>query len=189
MASQVLSGSSGVNYTNNTGQNVRVVINFMSSIGASSSSGRGALTTNSTETLTISWAGVSQTYLSRGTVTSEKSGVSNGQPAQPAAIGRNLASVSVTYSYSTDIVIDGNPTGSGSFNLDPGGLTDTFVGSTAAAADGRVNVAAPVSVALAANNASGTSPLALPTEIMLAPNQTFSAVCGVYNIVVIPEAG
>ena len=188
MASQVLSGSSGVNYTNNTGQNVRVVINFMSSIGASSSSGRGQTTTNSTETLTISWAGVSQTYLSRGTVTSD-SRTSTGQPAQPAAIGRNLASVSVTYSYSTDIVIDGNTTGSGSFNLDPGGLTDRFVGSTAGTGLDRVNLAAPISVGLAANNASGSSPLALPTEIMLAPNQTFSAVCGVYNIVVIPEAG
>jgi len=30
---------------------------------------------------------------------------------------------------------------------------------------------------------------ATPTEIMLAPGQTFSAVCGPYNIVVIPEAG
>ena len=30
MASQVLSGSGSVSYTNNTGQNVRIVINFMS---------------------------------------------------------------------------------------------------------------------------------------------------------------
>jgi hypothetical protein len=29
MASQVLSGSSNVSYTNNTGQNVRIVINYM----------------------------------------------------------------------------------------------------------------------------------------------------------------
>ena len=45
MASQVLSGSGNVTYTNNTGQNVRVVINF-----ASSNYG-----------LTVSWAGVSAT--------------------------------------------------------------------------------------------------------------------------------
>ena len=32
MASQVLSGSSNPSYTNNTGQNVRVVINFMRNV-------------------------------------------------------------------------------------------------------------------------------------------------------------
>jgi len=31
--------------------------------------------------------------------------------------------------------------------------------------------------------------IALPTEIMLAPNQSFSAVCGPYNIVIIKEDG
>jgi len=41
MASQVLSGSGNPSYTNNTGQNVRVVIYFMSSVSS------------------ISWAGVS----------------------------------------------------------------------------------------------------------------------------------
>lgn len=34
MASQVLSGSSNATYTNTTGQNVRIVINFMSSCTA-----------------------------------------------------------------------------------------------------------------------------------------------------------
>jgi hypothetical protein len=29
----------------------------------------------------------------------------------------------------------------------------------------------------------------LPAEVMLAPNQTFSAVCGPYNIVVVKEDG
>lgn len=36
MASQVLSGNGNVSYTNNTGQNVRVVINFMQGTGGSS---------------------------------------------------------------------------------------------------------------------------------------------------------
>lgn len=44
MASQVLSGSSNVSYTNNTGQNVRIIVNYMSS---------------STNNITMSWAGVS----------------------------------------------------------------------------------------------------------------------------------
>jgi hypothetical protein len=43
MASQVLSGSGNVTYTNNTGQNVRVVINFMSTVSS------------------MSWAGVTHT--------------------------------------------------------------------------------------------------------------------------------
>ena len=77
MASQVLSGSSNPTYTNNTGQNVRVILNFLSSA------------------TTISWAGVS------------------------------------------------------------------------------IN--------------SSTSPL--PDEIILAPNQSFSAICGPYNIAVIKEDG
>jgi len=40
-----------------------------------------------------------------------------------------------------------------------------------------------------ATSVSEFSNYALPTEIMLAAGQTFSATCGPYNIVVIPEAG
>jgi len=48
MASQVLSGSSNVSYTNNTGQNVRIVINYMKSATSGASSN-----------ISMSWAGVS----------------------------------------------------------------------------------------------------------------------------------
>jgi hypothetical protein len=64
MASQVLSGTGNVSYTNNTGQNVRIVINFMRSSAPGSA------------TLGLSWAGVSVT---------DQSGVS--------AIGRNLGTI------------------------------------------------------------------------------------------------
>lgn len=116
MASQVLSGSSNVSYTNNTGQNVRIVINYMA--GASGS-------------ITMSWAGISAS-------------------SAFSAIGRNLAfsNIEITQGSSAQ----GNP------------------------------------VALSANNALGGDG-ALPTELMLAPGQTFSASCGPYNIVIIPEAG
>ncbi len=110
MASQVLSGSSNVSYTNNTGQNVRIVINYMSGVVASG-----------TATLTLNWAGVSAT-------------------GQFGAIGRNLAT-------------------SGIISTANNGLTTV------------------------------TGNFALPTELMLAPGQTFSASCAAYNIVVIPEAG
>ena len=102
MASQVLSGASNPSYTNNTGQNVRSVINYMAS------------------PTTVSWGGVS----------ASTTGAS--------AIGRNIAGIST-------------------------------VGS--------------------ANNATGSTAFALPTELMLSTSQTFTATCGAYNIVVIPEAG
>ena len=131
MASQVLSGASDFTYTNNTGQNVRVVINFMQRLGGTSS-------------LTIRWAGVSVS-------------------ATLFAIGRNLSYFSANEGLT--------PTGS------------TQVGYTYATA----------------GNAFGAFPLSgrgvgavggLPTEIMLAPGQTFSATgCNAYNIVVIPEEG
>lgn len=112
MASQVLSGTSNVSYTNNTGQNVRIVINYMATPTG------------------MSWAGVSIT--ANNVV---------------AAIGRNLA-----------------------FN----------------------NAAS--NIGISANNmgissVSEVAEAALPTEIMLASGQTFSATCTAYNVVVIPEAG
>ena len=131
MASQVLSGSSNVSYTNNTGQNVRIVINYMEALPSSS---------NNTTLVGMSWAGVS---LSRPNV---------------RAIGRNLAYV---------------------FSIP--GFGDS--GNSAA-----------VSNAYAFQGGSGPFPSTfmepLPTELMLAPGQTF-AVTGIraYNIVVIPEAG
>ncbi len=109
MAAQVLSGSSNPSYTNNTGQNVRVIINYMNSP-----------TYPTGGTISISWAG---------------NGVSSSS-SSVRAIGRNIAS----------------------------GSSGT-------------------------QNADTSATVSLPTEIMLAPSQTFSATCGAYNIVIIPEAG
>jgi hypothetical protein len=122
MASQVLSGASNPSYTNNTGQNVRVVINYMRGSDFSPGVepdrfgrfGRALIPSN----ITINWAGVS---------------VGGSSNDQTLAIGRNLSTSAGT-----------NRTGNG---------------------------------------------LGLPTEIILAPGQAFSAVCQVYNIVVIPENG
>jgi hypothetical protein len=114
MASTVLSGSgTNITYTNNTGQNVRVVINYMSSRGG---------------TINMSWAG------------------SVSIMGQVSAIGRNLA-------FTT-------------------GSQTPITANNASPITGNVSLKAE-----------------LPTEIMLAPGQTFSAACGAYNIVIIPEAG
>lgn len=132
MASQVLSGSSNPSYTNNTGQNVRVVINFMSSV------------------TTISWAGVSAS-------------------AASCTIGRNLA-----YTNREELT----------------GLRGTAEKPFSGSGDGTPLAIppAPVSVSVASKNHLGSEG-ALPTELILASGQTFSATCGAYNIVVIPEAG
>ena len=117
MASQVLSGASNPSYTNNTGENVRVVINFMQ---------------NPTQMV---WGGVAHS----STLT---------------VIGRNLAFQSGGYVGGAELTIAAN-NAFGFINPQSGQIT---VGS-------------------------------FPTEIMLAPTQTFSATCGFYNIVVIPEGG
>ena len=69
MASQVLSGSSNVSYTNNTGQNVRIVINYMKAAVQTP----GGITTY---IISMSWAGVS---------------ISGPNSRSSYAIGRNLA--------------------------------------------------------------------------------------------------
>jgi hypothetical protein len=154
MASQVLSGASNPSYRNNTDQNVRVVINYMSS--------------NANNQLAISWAGVG----------------AGGIYTVPTIIGRNLAHSTViqtTAQGTTQLVQTGSlRPGQPGFDIS---LTDQGRAIFTAVA---TNV--DTAVAVSANNASGNS-VGLPTELMLAPGQTFSAICAVYNIVVIPENG
>lgn len=113
MASQVLSGSSNLSYTNNTGQNVRIIINYMATPAI------------------MNW------------------GFGSIIPSpQIIAIGRNLA-----------------------FNA------GRDFGSAMSANNG-----------VTINGSEGLE-FALPTELMLSSGQTFTATCGIYNVVVIPEAG
>jgi len=127
MASQVLSGSGGVSYTNNTGQNVRVVINFL---GYSNPGYYGMLITWSNASIRADYAN---------------------------AIGRNLA-------------ISGGGAQTGLYANNMSSVDSTQAGSIAE-----------------------TFNVALPTELMLAPGQTFTATGDygslLYNIVVIPENG
>ena len=166
MASEVLSGSSNPTYTNNTGQNVRIVINFMSS-------------TTSGE-ITLNWAGVSVT---QGNI---------------EAIGKNIASASgfygdfgfsgfAPYSWWKKIQQTFYPSASlGTQNLAlryPGASTTIDAdfnrkGWKRFFREGSTTEITVFSFAVA-----------FPIEIFLRPNQTFSAICGVYNIIAIPEAG
>lgn len=120
MASQVLSGASNPSYTNTTGENVRIIINYMQNV------------TN------IQWSGVAVGSFGGRT------------------IGRNLAFINAAYS------------------PEAGGISR--------------------SVSVSANNMAGyqnaqSQTVGIPTELMIAPGESFSANCGVYNIVVIPEGG
>ncbi len=140
MASTVLSGVSNPSYRNNTGQNVRIVINYMQSINST------VLVTESQArpflfnapfpqpSLVLTWAGLSVGK--------------TGALETTIVIGRNLASFTQKTNAATN---NGNSLGTAS--------------------------------------RGGDENFALPTELMLAPGETFSAICGIYNIVVIPEEG
>lgn len=161
MASQVYSGSGNFSYSNNTGQNVRVVINFMAGAGTG---------------ITLNWAGTSFS-------------------ARLAAIGKNLASsyihleippktITVAYtklSPASEIFpVSDYPSGYGicSNNNALPATTESNSSYETLFRDGP---------SITGSTIKGGG--ALPTEIMLAPNQSFSATCGAYNIVVIKEDG
>ncbi len=178
MASEVRSGASNVTYTNNTSQNVRIVINYMASTPFAAAvrevrNNAGRIITPAKPlipaVLTLNWAGVS---------------VSNASRAGNLIIGRNLAYTQLyreTASGGTQSVFVGlQRTPSGDFAQDSDGdLVELYQA---------VGVNNSVALAAVSNNGQGMG-IALPTELMLAPGQTFSAVCGVHNIVIIPENG
>lgn len=144
MASQVLSGSGNVSYTNNTGQNVRIVINYMQG-GTTIPTGTPPTQSTSGSTgITLSWSATDG-----GTVSVNAPG--------SLAIGRNLA-------------------------FSQGSGEDLFTAGSGLALVGNNMVAYESGAAQRSNNG-------LPTEIVIASGQTFSAVCSAYNIVCIPEGG
>jgi hypothetical protein len=127
MASTILNGSNNLTYTNNTGQNVRIVINYMQTADTSTGS------------IGLSWG--------------------NGASAAAAtatAFGKNVA-------FSTGMISD--------------------------VKNSKYNIINANGMIPFESGPSQHTTQALPSEIMLAPGQTFSATCGAYNIVVIPEAG
>ncbi len=166
MASQVLTGASNPSYTNNTGQNVRIVINYMNA--------------NDSGEITINWAGASVTE------------------SNVEAVGKSVACASAFYG--------------DYFAIDKevwkwwrkkyGSFTPR---SAVVAQNVAVRMPNPLADAdfsskkrfkrwledpANAEALAGFSfAIAVPLEIFLAPNQTFSAICGVYNIVVIKEDG
>lgn len=155
MASQVLSGSSNPSYTNNTGQNVRVIINYMASCTS------------------MNWAGVSI------------SGTSSPVGKEVMTINGELRTVFL-------------PGGTGTGALDVSG---SKASGTVTISGGSIQVS---SNPLISNNSFGfvsdsanlfyvpltvTRGGTFPNELVLSDGQSFSAVSGAYNIVVIREDG
>lgn len=145
MASQVLSGANNASYTNNTGQNVRLIINYMANVTS------------------MTWAGVVVTGSSTN-------------------VGKNIP---VSYTSSST---------SGTVKLDFTNASRNYFagtgGSAVAAAlfqsDG-VDVLGTITAGTLSLTPSTNSNF--PVELMLASGQSFSAVCGAYNAIIIKEDG
>ncbi len=171
MASEVRSGTSNPSYTNNTGQNVRIVINYMKSL-LSSGSARISLT----------WAGVTeQAYISAPGVADYDPSGSSTLPQVSFCIGRNIANIS--HSLDSDSSMFAS-------NAGLSVVRDATSGNTQYTQTGVYSINDPSIVEVSSESGSKRRVLSitLPTELMLADKQTFSAVCGAYNIVIIPEA-
>jgi hypothetical protein len=155
MASTVLSGSSNPSYRNNTGENVRIVINYMAS--------------DANNVLSVGWAGVAI----------------GGQFPNPTVIGRNLAfSNIIERSASGGISQQFVTTRTDIFF--PG--TSIVDRQTSSSTITPVATGVDVEISQTSQNMSGSIG-SFPTELILSPGQTFTCICGVHNIVVIPENG
>jgi hypothetical protein len=190
MASQVLSGANNASYTNNTGQNVRLIINYMSNVTS------------------MTWAGVSVTAESTTigkdiqNITGEFRRIKIGKELGPA-VDANLVNSGVKiYELDTELA-----TGiAGYFLFGPQTIfwsrIISEVNKIARKAWG-TSVSDP-SIQIKEFGFSGpldqTSPVHyipktisrggdFPTELMLANGESFSSVCGAYNAIVIKEDG
>lgn len=165
MASQVLSGSSNPSYTNSTGQNVRILINYMASCTS------------------MTWAGVTVTGTSSpvGKEVMTINGELRTVTAPSAFVGGGLVTVTETkptgtlnppdpLSGNAVIALSGSSSGGA---LIPAAFNDS--GNT----QGNIFYI-PLTV---------TRGGSFPSELVLSNGQSFSATSGAYNIVVIREDG
>lgn len=101
MASQVYSGTSNFSYTNNTGQNVRIIINYMQS----SVDGTGR------QTLSMSWSGgpsITNSYIASGNPITIGRNLAfiNNSPSQYGSNANNAASIyALTNGYPTELML------------------------------------------------------------------------------------
>jgi len=162
MASQILSGSSNPTYTNNTGQNVRVVINHMANLQSMTWAGN---------TVSVPQVNFSAQYL----LSTNIFGAYAGQQA----------------SFNCGVTISSN-TNIGNTYIDSGaGQGGTFIDlfSFGAGSQGDFKSRYYYNSGGTAGYLNNFIRVTLPTKIFLGPGEQFSAICGPYNIVVIREDG
>ena len=147
MASQVLSGATNASYTNNTGQNVRLIINYMSNVTS------------------MTWADVTVT-------------------ASSTTIGKSVPNVITTTSSGTITV----PATTGELNgrVDGAG---TIRGPAFSRVSGALISLQKQTSTIDTTTTTSESSGNFPVELMLANGQSFSAICGAYNIISIKEDG
>lgn len=166
MASQVLSGANNASYTNNTGQNVRLIINYMSNVTS------------------MTWAGV--------TVTASATTIGKDVPISYSSGDISLTLPQGALSY-TETAIDRLGRASGSGILSWGSYAATRI--TTAFRFNQEVVPVSSRTSFITSNATGTLTLlpstntSFPIELMLANGESFSSVCGAYNAIVIKEDG
>lgn len=160
MASQVLSGSSNPTYTNNTGQNVRLLLNYIANCTS------------------MTWAGVTVT----GSSTVGKDVMTiNGEVRSVTAPVGSTGDITVLSS------VTQGQLNTGGFG-DPNSIAvSSTVFDTYSGASGKDNN--PYSENIFYIPLSISPGGDFPSELILASGQAFSAVSGAFNIVVIKEDG
>lgn len=154
MASQVLSGSSNPSYTNNTGQNVRILINYMASCTS------------------MTWAGVTV------------SGSSSAVGKEVMTINGELRTAFLPGGTGTGpLEVAGKATGTTS--ISGGNITVASVSVRSQDLFGFVSDSANIFYVPLTVTRGGS----FPNELVLSNGQSFSAVSGAYNILVIKEDG
>jgi len=88
MASQVLSGASNASYTNNTGQNVRLIINYMSNV--TSMTWAGVTVTASSTTIGKNVPTISTTTSTGTIATPQTTGLLKGRVGNIVSVGNNI---------------------------------------------------------------------------------------------------
>lgn len=198
MASQVLSGAANVNYTNNTGQNVRLIINYMANVTSMTWAGVNVTAESTTigkdiQNITGEFRGAELGPILETTPQSNTSTPTSGGGVQI----REMIVGKKQYLY--------HRPGSGLLFPTPfRRFLDVFNGPKAFGNDDQLNQPSGTPFVLMAARERSESdigfnvfyvPLTVsrggkfPVEIMLAPNQGYSAICGAFNIVAIKEDG
>ena len=210
MASQVLSGARNASYTNNTGQNVRLIINYMQNVTRMTWAG---VTVNA-ESTTIGKdiqnitgefkqldVGDIEGYLSNITFGRGPSEINlsqtPGNPPNTLAIAKpKVSDEPIKVYYSPGRENTSNPSSMGLLKRNSPSTVNSF-GPTASVSELGGNRYLYETTSLGEERTPNIFYVPqtiskggnFPVELMLAPNQAFSAVCGAFNAIVIKEDG